>query len=92
MGRWEGRKEGTGERAGRGDWFSRNLTATWRLLGCRWGERPLAKPSSSPLSPAFLPPGTGLLSSAPARPDLGSHHAGCSTGFLFIYFAEAGGV
>lgn len=23
-------------RADRGDWFPRNLTATWKLLGCRW--------------------------------------------------------
>lgn len=30
---WEGSK--VQEKAARGNWFSRNITATWKLLRCR---------------------------------------------------------
>lgn len=59
------------------------------------GERPLTKPSPSPLSPSFLSLGTGLLRSAPLLTLLATTPA-VARNFNFIlcfmFFAEEGGV
>ena len=48
------------------------------------GRRKALPIASSPLRLPLLW-GRGFLNPAPARPDLGGHHAGWSTGFFFFF-------